>query len=556
MAGDALPHNENDRSAAVDRYPGHLTAHVQNTGDTTAEMGECIGQPGSGLWIEGFSLNPPDCIAPEHLEYRAVLEGGVLSNVHVAGRFCGSRTLELPLYGIAVALQGSAAERFSLDCEVTFTRGERLRISNEKAALLQSKAPLESIRLTLRDQSGNQARSTSEARRYVLASVESLTEVRPLRRLLDQPFSRAILASAGVMPMPPCKVLNWRPDQKLEWIGGQGSEALRRNEVPGRIFQDRIPYPAMWVARLDHAQLWWHAPPFFPAKRLLVQDYLIPWDLDAIGWFTQENPGVYRFPFNMKNAIWVETGFFMGHPLSWHFGHFIAECLCRMHAWHVCKSLFPEIKILLDPIRQGTSFHLAFLKAAGVHEDDVVIVERPTYCRTLLAASPALSVERYVSPSAAGLWRRICDGFGEHPSRHGKRIFLSRSGQPVRKLVNEADVENLFRGFGFEVVRPEALPLDKQVAMIGGAELIAGLGGSVMFSLAFQRQLRSAMWIVPDFFVQVTEWMFLAGTQCSAYYHIAYQDGESAAELKAVDRWIVDLADLESDIRAWLDEVL
>jgi capsular polysaccharide biosynthesis protein len=72
------------------------------------------------------------------------------------------------------------------------------------------------------------------------------------------------------------------------------------------------------------------------------------------------------------------------------------------------------------------------------------------------------------------------------------RVYLSRSGVPIRTLTNEAVVERIFAGFGFAAVHPERLSVDQQIALVSNALLVAGPSGSALFNLAFQGRLRSA----------------------------------------------------------------
>jgi hypothetical protein len=62
-------------------------------------------------------------------------------------------------------------------------------------------------------------------------------------------------------------------------------------------------------------------------------------------------------------------------------------------------------------------------------------------------------------------------------------VFLTRA--PVKRVCrNAAEVEAEFVAAGYEVVRPESLPLPEQVALIRAADSIAGFAGSGMFHIA------------------------------------------------------------------------
>jgi capsular polysaccharide biosynthesis protein len=76
-----------------------------------------------------------------------------------------------------------------------------------------------------------------------------------------------------------------------------------------------------------------------------------------------------------------------------------------------------------------------------------------------------------------------------------RQIYLTRrhlnvenERNPRRIVNNEADLESLFAESGFTIVAPEKLPLHEQIAIVGGADQIAGLKGSALhMSLFCQR---------------------------------------------------------------------
>src|ERR1700733_11589788 len=56
-----------------DLLPARVVAHVQNVGDLEGNLGDWLGERGSGRWIEGFRIIPPQDVIPEELLYRVVL---------------------------------------------------------------------------------------------------------------------------------------------------------------------------------------------------------------------------------------------------------------------------------------------------------------------------------------------------------------------------------------------------------------------------------------------------------------------------------------------------
>ncbi len=127
-----------------------VVAHLQRTGDVGCQFGEWLGTRGSQLWIEGFGLAPVADIAPEELEYQAVLGRGWLSPWVASGKFCGSRGMALPLLGIRIRLLNAAARAYSLTYSASFTDGTVVGpVDSGEACEAESLAPLEAIQITL-----------------------------------------------------------------------------------------------------------------------------------------------------------------------------------------------------------------------------------------------------------------------------------------------------------------------------------------------------------------------------------------------------------------------
>jgi hypothetical protein len=127
-----------------------IMAHIQTRGDVGAKFSDWLGERGSGHWIEGFAIAPPDGVEAADLSYQAVLGRGWLSPWVEAGQYCGSRGMALPLLGLRVRLTGKAAELFDLTCSASFVGGGTTGpVGNDETCEAETLAPLESIRLTL-----------------------------------------------------------------------------------------------------------------------------------------------------------------------------------------------------------------------------------------------------------------------------------------------------------------------------------------------------------------------------------------------------------------------
>ncbi len=128
-----------------------IVAHVQRTGDVGVNLGEWLGKPGSGKWIEGFGISPQAELSADDIEYQAVLGRGWLSPWITGGKFCGSRGMALPMLGFNLRLRGKAAERFDCDYRASFVDGTRIGpLPAGQSCEASSLSPLEAFQITLR----------------------------------------------------------------------------------------------------------------------------------------------------------------------------------------------------------------------------------------------------------------------------------------------------------------------------------------------------------------------------------------------------------------------
>ena len=128
-----------------------IVAHIQRMGDVAGQFGAWTGTRGSASWVEGFAIAPPEGVAPQDLEYQAVLGRGWLSPWIEGGKFCGSRGMALPLLGLNVRLKGNAAKTHECTYFATFVDGSSVGpVPAGEACQADSLAALEAFQIVLR----------------------------------------------------------------------------------------------------------------------------------------------------------------------------------------------------------------------------------------------------------------------------------------------------------------------------------------------------------------------------------------------------------------------
>ena len=85
----------------------------------------------------------------------------------------------------------------------------------------------------------------------------------------------------------------------------------------------------------------------------------------------------------------------------------------------------------------------------------------------------------------------ILNRFGLDPNTLGtRRIYISRDRTLKRRLVNEAEIDNVLAEFAFEKIRLEELSFEQQVKIFKGAGFIAGVHGAGFANLLFSGPAR------------------------------------------------------------------
>jgi LPS sulfotransferase NodH len=110
-------------TSAVPAVAADIVAHVRNVGDVTGVCGAWIGKPGSGMWIEGFSISPRQGISAGDIEYLGIQDFSRTSPWVPGGGFCGTRGLSEPLRAMSVRLCGTTPDRYECTYSARFLDG-------------------------------------------------------------------------------------------------------------------------------------------------------------------------------------------------------------------------------------------------------------------------------------------------------------------------------------------------------------------------------------------------------------------------------------------------
>ncbi len=268
----------------------------------------------------------------------------------------------------------------------------------------------------------------------------------------------------------------------------------------------------------------------------------------------ERNPDVLQRP---ASTFRVEGRSLFGGILFRNFGHTLLEGTSRFWSLAamdqrperiVYQASTPDVSDVLRNMRPD-GYMSIMLKLAGYTTKDVVlVVDQPALCDELVVPQTALAISKFVHPRFGQYFDQVLDQMKlDGPDKTGaRRIYLSRSllRGKKRRAENELEIEQLAVAAGFEIVHPQNLPFEKQIALIRGADVVAGCDGSAMHLTIFARP--GTRIVCFDSRAGTTQRMIevlrhLEGIRISAMSGVQKMVGAGGMQRKRIQTWTADL---------------
>jgi len=204
--------------------------------------------------------------------------------------------------------------------------------------------------------------------------------------------------------------------------------------------------------------------------------------------------------------------YYLDSEFRGHFGHAITEQVSRLWGWEQAKASDPGLKLLMAARgRDLAQYEIDLYQAAGIDASDIVLFREPVRVNKLIVATPLFSMPWYVHPRIEDTWNQLGRNLASMASdRHyPERIFLAR--RPKRRPCRNAqEVEEFFARSGFDIVFAEDHSLAEQARMFRGAEAVAGLAGSALFTLCLAEAPKRVFLVSSESFTAINEYMISA----------------------------------------------
>ena len=186
---------------------------------------------------------------------------------------------------------------------------------------------------------------------------------------------------------------------------------------------------------------------------------------------------------DLENIARIDEEVVFGGILCNQFGHMIMDTASRL--WYTIAHKECTARVVFVTIPASPTFfvkddmHFRFLQMCGIDPDRVLLVWEPTMFKRVIVPDETIFLEGRGAYRKEALitYNKLRES--ARPSKH-KKIYLTRSKYTdLNPTIGEEAFEAFFASRGYEVISPELLDFEEQVALFAGATHIAGTTGSV-----------------------------------------------------------------------------
>lgn len=323
-------------------------------------------------------------------------------------------------------------------------------------------------------------------------------------------------------------------------------------ETP-KVFPRQVRSPDLTLTRLSDiiclpGQIALHYPQsaIKGPPKLLVESLSNQWQRDSIH-LNKIDTDTFSIRSDIHHVDFLPGKYlYLANMHSPHFGHLLVDILSMTWGYETALALgIKDLGVLVENHRDD--YISAMLEACGIPRSSIFYIDHPVRCEEMLFASRSFFTQGWTTPTATETWKKVRDSLDQGSGP--EKVYVSRSRTKNRVLMNELEVEDLFRRRGFFIVHPQNISVQQQVTLWANAQIIAGTAGSNMFGLAFQRRLHRSLVINSPNLLHFQEMFLQSGHECETSFYL----GE-ASHSEIHGPWQVSLTDLEHHIDNWLND--
>ncbi|ELK4959962.1 glycosyltransferase family 61 protein, partial [Escherichia coli] len=144
-------------------------------------------------------------------------------------------------------------------------------------------------------------------------------------------------------------------------------------------------------------------------------------------------------------------------------------------------------------------YALNLLNKFGINQDNIVFAPKHAILEKVFVPDISYKTHHWGSQHQAEVYEKLRNQVASDNDIKSY-VYLSRSNVPDRPLSNEKELESRLKNLGFEIVSPELLDIDAQLAVIKNAQIIVGPVGSQLYLSAFSESSTNVVVCAPSNF--------------------------------------------------------
>lgn len=200
----------------------------------------------------------------------------------------------------------------------------------------------------------------------------------------------------------------------------------------------------------------------------------------------------------------VEGSVFVGHDsFSLMYYHWLCDLLVRIYL--AKKHINKNFKIVIPTSYYNNNYCLSSLKMIGVSNEEIITVDKNEAIKSeevffiSSIIGGGLSETTY-DPLILELRETILDYMKSNHNLNftlGKRIFISRSRQKKRIIINQNEVDELLLNYGFSSVNMEDFSFEQGISIIYNADIVVSQCGSNLTNIMFAKSGTKVLELYP-----------------------------------------------------------
>lgn len=198
-----------------------------------------------------------------------------------------------------------------------------------------------------------------------------------------------------------------------------------------------------------------------------------------------------KYDFDVENVDHLDEEVIHINIIPKHWGHFLVDVVCRL--WYIlenntnCRITYCSWNFDEQQIKGN---FLEFFKLLGISEDRLVCITKPTKVKKIYIPDATYKFCGDYNEKYRTVLKKICEAVSDNSVKgSSKRIYLTRTQLKKAKFyeTGEREIEEVFRLNGFDIISPEKLTLQQQIALFKNADMLVSLSGTLPHNIVFTK---------------------------------------------------------------------